>query len=348
MVSAVRSLKEHFSHNNELTIEFTNPEDADLYTRYVEMLDQGIVMQKTLTARTPKAFALSMKPHDGEGGCLLYLYDAAGEDFEDEQSLATHPIGDYDGLVLTIDPLAEPGVREAMLDHLSPDELLQANAAPVSVSDVIGRLVGVLERAHGNQITKPLDIPLAVVTTKMDVGNLDQRIGMHYFADQTGYYNMKSAAFAAQANSTRIWDFLERVGLGNALRIIDSRFSVYAAFGVSALGRSAKGSDRSCFSPKGVLAPMLWLLFHTNAHSDSDDVDRWFVNLHQFLARSFTGKNGWGALLLSWALLAAICTLVTVAFLLFDTTAVLLLGGIQLMALPLIYLFTYLVLIQER
>ena len=44
--------------------------------------------------------------------------DAAGEDFQEEDRLDSHPIEKYDGILFVIDPFAEEGVRAGLVGEV--------------------------------------------------------------------------------------------------------------------------------------------------------------------------------------------------------------------------------------
>ena len=59
-------------------------------------------MQKTVQVPVLKAFTVSIRSANGRG-CRLFLYDAAGEDYEVEQHLDNHPLERYDAILFIVD-----------------------------------------------------------------------------------------------------------------------------------------------------------------------------------------------------------------------------------------------------
>lgn len=121
----------------------------------------------------------------------------------------------------------------------------------------------------------------------------------------------------AEIQSREIRHFLAYGGLGNLVRMIETRFPKVCYFAVSALGRS---DDRSgdAFIPRGVIAPLIWLFYYTDALGDTDSFDRGFVNFHWYLYRALKGQELTAPLLV---ILGIGCAFALVASVLYFTLA---------------------------
>ena len=348
MVAAVRSIEEEVATNPHFTFRFGNPTEEEYYRQNLEYLQQGLVMHKTFSQGAPKAFTVSIRATDGQSGCILYLYDAAGEDFEDEQSMANHPIGKYDGIIFVLDPFAEEGILSSLLGSSRTAALEETNPAPIAASEIMARLVSVLERSSRVSLSSPFTVPLAVVVTKIDACGLQEVMGVTPRAAYLTGDSTERAALRAESNSASIRVFLERVGLGNVLRIAENRFVRVAYFAASALGRSADPAVQSGFRPVGVLAPLVWLLYHTHAVSDNDNIDRGFINFHSVLMSALAGRAGVGRFAYCWGVILLVIMTIVVLLRLFDPLAVLLCGGVQLLMIVPIYVYLYFSLYRGR
>ena len=344
MISSIWHFEEQFAPLNNVKMRFENQAEETAYRMYVNALKEGRVMSKTISAPVPRAFTLSFRTSDGKGG-VLYLYDAAGEDFEDEEQLAGHPIEDYDGILLVVDPLAEEIIRQTAEQESSEQDVAAAYPSPIEASEILGRLLNVLERAHGTRVGRKFNLPIAVVVTKVDACGLSAKVSIALDNPARRFRSMAVAALHAEAASHEIRVFLRRNGLGNLVRIVD-RFARPAYFGVSALGRSV-GWDPTPFEPRGVVAPLLWLCYQTDALSDRDFIDRAFINTHTALTRSFLGRAGVLAFLAVWAAIAGSACLAVVIIMTVEPIVWTLLGIIPL-TLVVWYIACVIVIYDER
>ena len=345
MITSIWRFEECFAPYNGVELDFGDPNEEQAFRRYVERLRQGTEMAATVRMPIPKAFSLSLRAPDGKGG-LLYLYDAAGEVYAEEQALADHPMDKYDGVLFLIDPFAEEGIRQAVLNVRREEEVERAKPAPVEASEILGRLVNVLERVH--DISVGGVFPIAVAITKMDACGMADELDIPPDPQQERFHNMAVAADHAEKHSSRARAFLKREGLGNFIRIIESRFARVAYFPVSALGRSTGEDYGAPFEPQGVLAPFLWLCYQTDALSDRDTLDRGIINFHIAVSRCFRGKEGEAAQLKAWAVVAGLALVIIALVLTVDTFALLCFGGIPFLALALTDVCWYLVIVCHR
>lgn len=351
MVTSIWQLEEQFAPHNRLRVSLGASEDAEAYRERVRNLKNGVPVMKTVHL-FPSALSVSLTPNDGHSA-LLYVYDAAGESFADEHELAEHPIDKYDGIMLVIDPLAEEGVQQGLVGELDRTELQAANPAPAESLEILGRLIGVLERVFEIPPGGRIQIPLAVVVTKADVGELDQRYRMVADDMNRTFHNMSRAADHAERYSRRVRSFLRDAGLENALKIVESRFRRVSYFAVSSLRPKTDDQDNSGlshgfgFQPQGVLAPLIWLCYFTDALSDTDLFDRVFMNWHLYVSRCLKGREGSRAQRIAWVLLLILVLMVGALFASVDFLKIMLCGGAHFITLVVLYLALYMALIRR-
>jgi hypothetical protein len=95
-------------------------------------------------------------------GSVLSFYDTAGEDLSSlGNTTELRYLGAASGLILFIDPLAFPRLRDMLIQ---PPELSTLES-PI---DVLARLTDVMRTSHGVGTAKRIRVPVAVALTKID------------------------------------------------------------------------------------------------------------------------------------------------------------------------------------
>jgi Double-GTPase 2 len=346
LVAAVWQFEQVFAPANGLRVSFSSPDEEKTYRALVARLKAGQAMDKTLPEPVPHAFTLSVADEGGEQSCLLYLYDAAGEDFEDEQVLGGHPLDSYDALLFVVDLFAEEGAKRGALGPLDQGQVARANSTGMDAGFIAGRLVSALEKRLGVGPTGIFRVPVAVVVTKLDVCGVGSRLGIGAKDLDQPFPSFTAAVLRAERDHDRVRALLFKIGLGNTVQLLEQRFEVTCYFGASPLGRSLDLADSSSFRPRGVMAPLVWLCDRTNALGDMDPFDVVFINSHVYLARALRGKEGTAMRLGAWFGLAACVLVVVLLFLglprlLFILTCGVTLGPLLLLDLYLTYVLVY-------
>lgn len=228
--------------------------DGDLHPRLYE---QGIVLDATASARTAVATREPLVTRltvAGEASNLVF-FDAAGEDLQSLDVLEREGryVTQSDGLILLVDPLQVPAVR---------DELEGVVELPETTADVytmLGRLGGLIREARGIAAGKRIDVPLAIAISKIDAlgGLLPSNHPVFALPRHDGSFDRDVARNISEAMRAEAVAWVgER--LDSHLR---EEFSDYAFFGVSALGASpVDGHLRNGVAPLRVEDPVLWLL----------------------------------------------------------------------------------------
>jgi hypothetical protein len=204
------------------------------YDRALDAFRQGVPAPKT--DGLPPAVVAEVS--GASNSALLYAYDVAGEVYGTEEELRRDPAhGLAQGVVLLVDPFALDRVRTQLSAEM--EQLPGLNPSAESPQRMLERLIGVLEE-QGADLSR---VSAAVCVTKTDALGIEQAIASTPGADDHA--------------RTRAW--LEQEGSGNFLRAAEGVFRDVRCFGVSALGRTP-GNGTGPFEPKGVSAPLLWLL----------------------------------------------------------------------------------------
>lgn len=254
---ATRQFIEQYAEPRGFEVRFSDANHQREYENNIRLLSSGIELTKTPNV-VPQAYNLAVKKPRDWVGQILYIYDAAGEAYADENSSLLQTYYKYvHGLIFIIDPFSIDTYRRqhereisAMKNAIRPSTL--------STMDAYGRMLAVLESVIGANGNKKIDIPIAVVVSKTDALDLDARIGQTALGTLMGTNN--SIRFKTQASRKLIEDFLEENQLGNFVRDLDMRFEHVGYFVCSALGRMPDASDHRPYEPNGVLEPLLWLL----------------------------------------------------------------------------------------
>jgi hypothetical protein len=306
MVTSVWRLERAFANDNGLTLAFADPSEEVAYRARIGRLQKGEVLDKTSDVRT---FNLTLTRARGQS-CRLYLYDAAGEDFAEEDRLGRHVFHRFvDGIIFIVDPFAESDIRWGGPGRLDPDALRQINPAAQEASEILARLINSLESTLGIRAGGLFPIPIAVALTKLD--GLDPKTGPGEPIEVEGsYMSLRAASEDAFRRSGDVRQFLVNSGMSNFVGVLEARFPRVGYFGVSALGRLPDPSNHSPFKPRGVLAPLIWLCFHARAFSDSLSIQVVFSNAARIMNRSLRGLQGTRARVLAWLLLVGAGALV--------------------------------------
>jgi hypothetical protein len=187
----------------------------------------------------------------------LVFFDAAGEDLQSLGVLEREAryITQSDGLILLLDPLQIPTVRDEF-DGSGMGTLPPVTADPYTM---LGRIAALLREARGIPAGRPIGVPLAITLSKVDMLRglipedhlLFQAPSIHGRFDEDAARNLSEQLRAEVAG----W-------LGERFdRLVKEEFPTAAYFGVSALGEDpVEGHLRNGVSPQRVEDPILWML----------------------------------------------------------------------------------------
>jgi len=219
-------------------------ESRDAYSRLVDAMHTGEAPEKTVDEQRP---ALVAEIQGSGRSRALYAYDLAGEVYGAEDKVrGLRFLARSAGIVLLVDPFSIQHVADDRAQELAADasRVLPSSEDPMRVYE---RLLATLKEAGA----QTREMPLAVVIAKSDAFGVQQEIDALAVAGEPG---------AAE----RLW--LQGNGAGNLVRSIEAEFKHVGWFSLSALGRMPDPADKSPFTPRGALAPLLWILARRNVH----------------------------------------------------------------------------------
>lgn len=225
------------------------------FERVREQLAHGRPPDKTLAA-LPRAFNLQLQ-RDGLSPRVLYLYDPAGEAFNETEGMVLHRYQEYlSGLIFLIDPFTLPAVQEQYEDRLpGVKDVLQPSSLPVE--DAFSRIMISMEEHFGLEQTGRIKQPVAVVINKTDAFDLEQLIGEP--AVQARLEASAEGVTAETARNQVVREQLLRWDQAHLVQQLEARCARVRYFTCSSLGRMPDGTGRP-FEARGVLEPILWIL----------------------------------------------------------------------------------------
>ncbi|CAO5248974.1 TRAFAC clade GTPase domain-containing protein [Frankia sp. AgKG'84/4] len=187
---------------------------------------------------------------------MMVFLDTSGEDVLAAKAMdrLARYLDAAAGIVLIVDPLQMPDVREAVETTVYP-------TSSTRQIDVVERLGALLREQRGLSPTQRIDKPLAVVLSKIDTLDtvLPDQSALRRQADHDGGYDEADGQLVH--DEVRAW--IHRWYGEGLINTIDSAFTTSRYFGISALGappRSEGHLDPSGIRPLRVEDPLLWLL----------------------------------------------------------------------------------------
>lgn len=268
MVASLWQLAEQFAPANGLQVEFANKQQKKTLRDAVEGLGSGTPLAKTASATRPQAFNVACHVPAGPG-CLIYLYDVAGEDLTNEARMSGHAFHQFlDGLILVIDPFAEALAQPGKFPVMARKVWSHVNPATRDVAAVIEPFLNRLERQLNVPAEGVFPIPIAIVVTKMGVAPktpwsaIAQRLskGADLNSCRQG---LQEAAAVGEKPSKLIRKFLLALGLANLVSILETRFRKVAYFTTSAVEELPAPNRPS--APSRAVLPLLWLIEQSGA-----------------------------------------------------------------------------------
>ncbi len=185
----------------------------------------------------------------------LIFFDAAGEHFDDVRTMERYNryLARASGILCLLDAR-----------QLAPATARLNRAAAASATDeldLIGRIDEIVRSMRSISVNDPIDIPVAVAISKLDlVRSLFQPgSALHLDSAHAGFFDLSDFRNVHDDVGKQLDRWLGP-GLKNFL---NGRFSTHGFFGVSALGQSpdADGRINKTLAPFRVEDPLLWLLY---------------------------------------------------------------------------------------
>jgi len=187
----------------------------------------------------------------------VVFFDTAGEDLSDLSVMKTvnKYIANADGLILLLDPLQVPVVR----DKLKNKENVRLPDAITDQQTIVDRVINLIQAARSIEPSSKINIPVAVAFSKMDA--LDSIVDRMLLSGSShrGYFDIDDA----EKTHELFIGYLDQWFGGNMLRQLERYFVSFAFFGFSTLGSSPDDSGRLSkgISPYRIEDPLLWILY---------------------------------------------------------------------------------------
>jgi hypothetical protein len=183
----------------------------------------------------------------------MSFYDQSGEDLTRQDTVnAHHYLSAASGLMVLLDPLQLPMVRDEVV---LPERAVNAGGEPPI--SVLSRVTELLRSSHGVPAKKKVQIPLAVVFSKVDA--LFPVLGEgHPIRQVNGHGPTEDDASVHE----HVRGLLHRWGADNVDAHLRLNYSSFRYFAVSALGAPPRedGLAPGDIRPLRVEEPLLWLM----------------------------------------------------------------------------------------
>ncbi len=255
-----------------------NDETLDLYQERFKnpLYSRGLTINKTQTAdvRAHRPLIYSLRMNDARiPPVTLTFYDAAGERFNDQDSMATSTryLRNSSGVVFIVDPLQLESVRERFL---SSGQGTEKDLPPrpndrARVGAIFQRMINVLqERESGEKI----QTPLALGISKIDALRF-------LLSDEAPVFlpslHRRRRAFSVsdfRRVDAYFRSFLQAFDVDREILANVEAFENVGFFGFSALGQNPERLQKLNFEPRPirVLDPFLWLLWQNETIAEAN------------------------------------------------------------------------------
>lgn len=187
----------------------------------------------------------------------LTFYDTAGEnlDSDDAMLVFNRYIPNAKGIILLLDPLQVPSIRKQLQGKvpLPPEN--------TDTAEILSRIVNNIRDVK--KAKKNIDIPLALVFTKMDALEMHGLLPAgSCLRDESEHLTRGGFVLSDFENTNIEMTALLENWMDGELSQMLKNFSKYSIFGLSALGGVPNGTKLSTdeIKPKRVLDPLLWIL----------------------------------------------------------------------------------------
>ena len=185
----------------------------------------------------------------------LTFYDTAGENLDDSEEMLIYNryIPNSKGIILLLDPLQVPGIRQQLEGKMQLPEM------NTDVTDVLSRVVENIRSVKN--IKGTINIPLALAFTKLDALEKYDILPEDSILREESRHLDLGAFSVSDFDSCNIQmrDIIENWLDADLVQLMKN-FAKYAFFGVSALGAIPNNNMVEKVAPKRVLDPLLWLL----------------------------------------------------------------------------------------
>ena len=247
--------KNVFAADNKITYRPFDEESQRLAEELEQNYKQGNT-EKTDVASGAIALSFYVKHDSFSLPRIVHVYDIAGEAFTTAGgSVQRQKQYEYcNGFVFIIDPLSLPKIRDKYGRNLT--DIDRDSASRGAIQQVAEKFMRKIRDVSGLSEREMAKMPLAVVISKMDVADFSQQLG-NEAAERLCRKHPELFASPVEAEDYLCRNFLHHNGGDGFLRSIEYNFKHTRFFACSAMGHTA---GTSAFEPKGVLAPMEWII----------------------------------------------------------------------------------------
>ena len=186
----------------------------------------------------------------------LVFFDTAGENLDnlDVIRVDNRYLAEADAVLMLLDPLQIPSVRDHVPDHLLPEQHTHPQ-------DIVERVIQIMREQRGISPRMQIPVPVALTFSKIDAVRplFDRSAPLHRGSPHSGFLDLTDVEAVSDCVRTHVSQWM-----GSGLdQTIQKAFSQYGYFGVSALGRppDAAGNLGDGVAPHRVEDPFLWLLY---------------------------------------------------------------------------------------
>lgn len=200
--------------------------------------------------------AKSAKPRITNSVTLVF-FDTAGEDLNNQDTMAVvnRYIYQSDGIILLLDPLQLPWVRDQLGERVPlPKENIE-------ISDIVIRTTNLIQEGRQFAHNDYVPIPLAVAFSKFDAVQslIDPQFQLNAQSNHTAGFDARDF----EAINSEMQSLLSAWHGNFLIEQVTSRYKNVGFFGLSALGCNPHGDNKiPRVIPKRIEDPFLWLLHH--------------------------------------------------------------------------------------
>jgi hypothetical protein len=252
-----------------MSVEFVGDPSRQRYKEVfaIPMYEKGDLVDKTQRLRTkhklePLLFTLKFpgtRRFFGDArltAAMMIFFDTSGEDvaLADSMDLLARYLDSADGIIVMIDPLQIPSVRDRVSTTASPKP--KPEQLPVLI-----RLAELLRERRQQPATRLISTPLAITLSKTDA--LASAIPEQSPLRRSGFHNGYYDANDGQLIHEEVRSWLQRWYGEEFINTVANNFSMYRYFGMSSLGAAPVNGNKisaSGIHPLRVEDPLLWLL----------------------------------------------------------------------------------------
>jgi len=217
------------------------------------MYQTGVAEPTSATAATPYSFVHRFKRNARHN---LVIYDIPDEAILN-RAYERNPrnLGFSDGIIIIVDPLSIPAVREECLKSGNRGET--DGFSTDDVEELIIEFVQLFASITGLTSRKQDGTPVSIIINKADVKAVEREVGLQKIKATYGANPGTYGNDIANARDELCYAYLSKLGLDNALNNLAGTFSNISYFPVSSMGHVS--GNGKIFTPAGVLAPVAWI-----------------------------------------------------------------------------------------